>query len=177
MVGYSGDQYGSRFIQKKLETSDGDARTPDPFKVAAVEDFLTTPTRNYGTKNCYLRAHERNAREDINGRILPPKPPRASSITSRTSPPYRSSFTSDYKVDELAEYSSLISFSSSLAKANEAKPRLGKDKVDILEREFEKNPKPTTQTKREFADDMGVELSKINVSLWYINKLTLTNEV
>lgn len=51
------------------------------------------------------------------------------------------------------------------AKTNETKPRLGKDEVDILEREFKKNPKPTTQTKRQFAEDMGVDLARINVSL------------
>lgn len=51
-----------------------------------------------------------------------------------------------------------------VAKANETKPRLGRDEVDILEREFQKNPKPTTQTKRQFAEDMGVDLSRINVS-------------
>ncbi len=50
------------------------------------------------------------------------------------------------------------------AKQNETKPRLGKDEVDILEREFKKNPKPTTQTKRQFAEDMGVDLARINVS-------------
>lgn len=50
------------------------------------------------------------------------------------------------------------------AKTNETKPRLGKDEVDILEREFKKNPKPTTQTKRQFAEDMGVDLARINVS-------------
>lgn len=50
------------------------------------------------------------------------------------------------------------------AKANETKPRLGKDEVDILEREFKKNPKPTTQVKRQFAEDMGVDLARINVS-------------
>ena len=49
-------------------------------------------------------------------------------------------------------------------KTNETKPRLGKEEVDILEREFKKNPKPTTQTKRQFADDMGVDLARINVS-------------
>lgn len=50
-------------------------------------------------------------------------------------------------------------------KTNETKPRLGKDEVDILEREFKKNPKPTTQTKRQFAEDMRVDLARINVSL------------
>jgi len=61
-------------------------------------------------------------------------------------------------------------------KTNETKPRLGKDEVDILEREFKKNPKPTTQTKRQFAEDMGVELARINVGFQIINNLTLTNE-
>lgn len=50
-------------------------------------------------------------------------------------------------------------------KTNETKPRLGKDEVDILEFEFNKNPKPTTQTKRGYADTMGVELSRINVRI------------
>ena len=50
-----------------------------------------------------------------------------------------------------------------LPKTNETKPRLGPDEVDILEREFKANPKPTTQTKRKFADDMGIDLTRINV--------------
>lgn len=53
-------------------------------------------------------------------------------------------------------------------KSNETKPRLGKDEVDILEREFKKNPKPTTQTKRQFAEDMGVDLARINN--WFQNR-------
>ncbi|CZT50291.1 uncharacterized protein RSE6_11247 [Rhynchosporium secalis] len=55
-----------------------------------------------------------------------------------------------------------------IAKANETKPRLGKDEVDILEREFKKNPKPTTQTKRQFAEEMGVDLARINN--WFQNR-------
>ncbi|KAI9050882.1 hypothetical protein LZ554_004999 [Drepanopeziza brunnea f. sp. 'monogermtubi'] len=54
------------------------------------------------------------------------------------------------------------------AKTNDTKPRLAKDEVDILEREFKKNPKPTTQTKRQFADDMGVDLPRINN--WFQNR-------
>jgi hypothetical protein len=50
-------------------------------------------------------------------------------------------------------------------KPNETKPRLGKDEVDILEREFKKNPKPSTQTKRQFAEDMRVDLARINVRI------------
>lgn len=45
----------------------------------------------------------------------------------------------------------------------EAKPRLGKDEVNKLEREFEKNPKPSTQTKKGFAEEMNVDLPRINV--------------
>jgi flagellar biosynthesis component FlhA len=59
------------------------------------------------------------------------------------------------------------------AKTTETKPRLGKDEVDVLEREFKKNPKPTTQTKRQFAEDMGVELARINVcSPTYLQQYT-----
>lgn len=58
------------------------------------------------------------------------------------------------------------------AKTNETKPRLGKDEVDILELEFRKNPKPTTQVKRGFAEDMGVDLARINVR-WN----TATNQI
>ena len=47
----------------------------------------------------------------------------------------------------------------------ETTPRLGKDEVEILRREFKKNPKPTTQTKRQIAEDMGVDLARINVRL------------
>ena len=64
----------------------------------------------------------------------------------------------------LAQQSStMIAMPNHQTKTNETKPRLGKDEVEILEREFKKNPKPTTQTKRQFADDMGVELARINV--------------
>lgn len=54
------------------------------------------------------------------------------------------------------------------SKTNETKPRLGKDEVDILEREFKKNPKPSTQTKRQFAEDMRVDLARINN--WFQNR-------
>lgn len=59
--------------------------------------------------------------------------------------------------------SSMMGMPPSNAKPNETKPRLGKDEVEILEREFQANPKPTTQTKRQFAEDMGVDLARINV--------------
>jgi len=58
----------------------------------------------------------------------------------------------------------MIAMPNPTTKANETKSRLGKEEVEILEREFKKNPKPTTQTKRQFAEDMRVELARINVS-------------
>jgi len=63
----------------------------------------------------------------------------------------------------MAQSTSMIAMPN-VVKGNETKPRLGKDEVDILEREFKKNPKPTTQTKRQFAEEMGVDLARINVS-------------
>jgi hypothetical protein len=61
------------------------------------------------------------------------------------------------------QQSSMMSIPSTGTKANETKPRLGKDEVEILEREFKKNPKPTTQPTRQFAEDMAVDLARINV--------------
>jgi hypothetical protein len=58
---------------------------------------------------------------------------------------------------------SMIAVPNPATKTNEAKPRLVKDEVDILEREFKKNPNPTTQTKRQYAEDMTVDLARINV--------------
>jgi hypothetical protein len=50
-----------------------------------------------------------------------------------------------------------------LTNTNETKPRLGNDEIEILDLEFKRNPKPTTQTKRQFAEDMGIDLARINV--------------
>lgn len=49
------------------------------------------------------------------------------------------------------------------SKPAEPKPRLAKDEVELLEREFAKNPKPSSSTKRELAEQMGVEVPRINV--------------
>ena len=46
----------------------------------------------------------------------------------------------------------------------EVKPRLTKEQHDILERHFQQQPKPSTHTKKSFADMLGVPLDKINVS-------------
>lgn len=62
-----------------------------------------------------------------------------------------------------AQQSAMMGLPASTTKSNETKPRLGKDEVETLEREFRKNPKPTTDTKRMFAKEMGVDLARINV--------------
>lgn len=49
------------------------------------------------------------------------------------------------------------------SKQTEPKPRLAKDEVELLEREFAKNQKPNSTTKRELAERMGVEVPRINV--------------
>jgi len=46
----------------------------------------------------------------------------------------------------------------------ETKPRLHKDEVARLEKIFLENHKPNSNTKRGLADQMGVEVARINVS-------------
>ncbi|RFU36019.1 hypothetical protein B7463_g318, partial [Scytalidium lignicola] len=53
-------------------------------------------------------------------------------------------------------------------KMHDPKPRLGKEEVEILEREFQRNPKPSTQVKRQYAEEMAVELPRINN--WFQNR-------
>lgn len=45
------------------------------------------------------------------------------------------------------------------------KPRLTKDQHDILENHFQKHNKPSTATKKGFAETLGVSLDKVNVSV------------
>lgn len=47
----------------------------------------------------------------------------------------------------------------------EAKPRLHKSEVELLENEFRLNPKPLSQRKRELARQIGLPVPRINVSL------------
>jgi hypothetical protein len=61
------------------------------------------------------------------------------------------------------QFQSMMAQPNACMEMNETKARIGKDEVDILEREFKRNPKPITMTKRQFAEDMGVDLSRINV--------------
>jgi hypothetical protein len=50
----------------------------------------------------------------------------------------------------------------------DVKPRLTKEQHDILERHFQQQSKPTTSTKKGFADALGVPLDKINN--WFQNR-------
>ncbi|KAF9870017.1 carboxylesterase [Colletotrichum karsti] len=53
-------------------------------------------------------------------------------------------------------------------KATETKPRLAKDEVDKLEREFQKNNKPNSSTKKQLAEEMRVDIARINN--WFQNR-------
>lgn len=46
----------------------------------------------------------------------------------------------------------------------DVKPRLTKEQHDILEAHFQQHHKPSTSTKKGFAETLGVPLDKINVS-------------
>ncbi|KAL1892768.1 hypothetical protein Sste5346_006851 [Sporothrix stenoceras] len=54
------------------------------------------------------------------------------------------------------------------AKQVDPKPRLGKDEVQLLENEFQKNPKPSSLRKREIADLLKVDNPRINN--WFQNR-------
>ena len=45
----------------------------------------------------------------------------------------------------------------------ESKPRLTKEEVDRLEKEFRKNPKPSSSVKAQLADSLRLERARINV--------------
>lgn len=46
----------------------------------------------------------------------------------------------------------------------DVKPRLTKEQHDILESHYQVQNKPNTQTKKTFAESLGVSLDKVNVS-------------
>lgn len=50
-----------------------------------------------------------------------------------------------------------------VARTTEPKPRLAKEEVDKLEREFQRNYKPNSIIKKQLAEEMGVDLARINV--------------
>lgn len=63
----------------------------------------------------------------------------------------------------------------SQTKPTESKPRLAKDEVETLEREFQKNPKPNSSLKRELADQMRVDVARINN--WFQNRRAKAKQI
>ncbi|KXH67151.1 homeobox domain-containing protein [Colletotrichum salicis] len=59
-------------------------------------------------------------------------------------------------------------FPATGGKATESKPRLAKDEVDKLEREFQKNNKPNSSLKKQLAEEMRVDIARINN--WFQNR-------
>lgn len=51
---------------------------------------------------------------------------------------------------------------------NDTKPRLSKSEVEILERQFQEQHKPSSNTKRQLADRMRVDIARINN--WFQNR-------
>jgi len=49
--------------------------------------------------------------------------------------------------------------------AVDVKPRLTKEQHDILESHYQSQNKPNTQTKKSFAESLGVSLDKVNVGI------------
>jgi hypothetical protein len=46
---------------------------------------------------------------------------------------------------------------------SETKPRLSKGEVEVLERQFQEQHKPTSNTKRQLAERFHVDVARINV--------------
>lgn len=58
---------------------------------------------------------------------------------------------------------SKTSSSGSHRGSHESKPRLSKDQHERLEREFRLNHKPSTAVKKQFSQQLGISLEKVNV--------------
>lgn len=50
--------------------------------------------------------------------------------------------------------------------SHDSKPRLSKEQHETLERHYQCEPKPSTQTKKEFSTRLGVSVEKVNVRLF-----------
>lgn len=55
--------------------------------------------------------------------------------------------------------------------SHESKPRLSKEQQDILENAFKQQAKPSTSTKKQYAESLGVPLDKVNVSVRHCSVL------
>ncbi|MBE7179818.1 MAG: homeobox domain-containing protein [Terriglobus roseus] len=65
----------------------------------------------------------------------------------------------------MAQYSAMLPqpWMNGARVVGDVKPRLTKEQHDILESHFRQQHKPSTQTKKGFAETLGVPLDKINV--------------
>jgi hypothetical protein len=52
---------------------------------------------------------------------------------------------------------------NNMTKPTESKPRLAKEEVERLEAEFQKNNKPNSSVKKGLAEEMRVDIARINV--------------
>ena len=59
--------------------------------------------------------------------------------------------------------SKFSSFQSDRRSSHDSKPRLSKEQHETLENHFRRQPKPSTSTKKNFAETLDVPLDKINV--------------
>jgi len=95
--------------------------------------------------------------------------PSISTCTDSRSSEVFSSTHSTTRSSESSSRPSGISFETQHRLSHESKPRLSKDQQDVLEKHFQDHPKPTTQTKKNFSDNLGVPLDKINVGVIWLN--------
>ncbi|WYZ42980.1 hypothetical protein EsH8_VI_000679 [Colletotrichum jinshuiense] len=80
-------------------------------------------------------------------------------------------YQNDYTLEMYRQHAAMMSrgmFPASGGKATESKPRLAKDEVDKLEREFQRNNKPNSSLKKQLAEEMRVDIARINN--WFQNR-------
>ncbi len=84
---------------------------------------------------------------------------------SRQRQAYQFPYTSESMllVPQISHHRTMSDLIAQATKQTEPKPRLAKDDVQLLESEFQKNPKPTSQRKREIAEILKVDNARINV--------------
>ena len=63
---------------------------------------------------------------------------------------------------------SKASSSGSQRGSHEPKPRLSKDQHERLEAEFRMNRKPSTAVKKQFSQQLGISLEKVNVRIYLL---------
>ncbi|GKT40032.1 paired box protein Pax-6 [Colletotrichum spaethianum] len=80
-------------------------------------------------------------------------------------------YQNEYSLDFYRQQAAMMNrgmFPGVGGKATESKPRLAKDEVDKLEREFQRNNKPNSSLKKQLAEEMRVDIARINN--WFQNR-------